>query len=388
MSSLFKMPNRPYWFTQITLPNGERLPRKSTKEKSKREAERRAAEMETEAIKQFKANNLGQGRAYHRLVEDAARLAEQGRLTPSKAEELIRQILEIARPEDQKVTLRIHYEDWISRSLKGLSKSHRDNNNTAKRDWLGALGKKADKPIASLSVKDLDSAFSKVAKDSTSSTANLKLSSLRQALDDALRRRLIDDNPAKSVKTIKAKQGDKSRKKRGPFTLDEVRKLMKQGNEEWQGMILFGVHTGLRMMDIAELSHENIEDGLLQVTSAKSATNTSTPLHPQLVKWLGDRQGHLFPTIRTKAKSNVSQTFSNLMAKAKVPKEVKKPSGEILTRSFHSLRHTFTSILANANVSEETRKALTGQKNSKVHQQYTHLDTETLQTAVNKLPTL
>jgi integrase len=190
------------------------------------------------------------------------------------------------------------------------------------------------------------------------------------------------------VKQAKKSTATKATEKVGPFTLDEVRKLMAKASDEWQGMILFGFHTGLRMMDIAELGAVNLDGATLIRRSDKTETQTRTPLHPQLAEWVKGRGEWLFPKIRTMKKNNVSTTFSNLREKASVPKEITLPGGEKAKRSFHSLRHTFTSILANADIPEEVRMNLTGQKTSAVHANYTHFDAATLAAAIDKLPTI
>lgn len=55
-------------------------------------------------------------------------------------------------------------------------------------------------------------------------------------------------------------------------------------------------------------------------------------------------------------------------------------------RSFHSLRPGFVSSLANQGVAPEQRRAMTGHKTDGTHARYTHLETETLRKAVNRLP--
>jgi integrase len=388
MASLFKMPGRPHWFVQVTLPNGERLPRKSTKETNKRDAERRAAEIESEILRDFKTGNLEQGRRFHRIVENAARLAEEGRLSITKAESFIRELRALANPDHQETSFRAFYTAWIATELSGLSESHISNHQGALKKWCAALGRLADAPLTEITVADLDAAFRIVRKGRTAGTANNHLSAIREVFKDAVRKRIIEHDPAALVKRLDAKKADKKTAKRGPFTVDEVRKIMAVAKDEWKGMILFGFHTSLRMMDIAGLTSANIDSGFLIVRSDKTDTATRTPLHPQLKAWLKGRSGAFFPNLAGKENSNVSQTFSNLMGKAKVEKEKTLPGGDKITRSFHSLRHTFTSVLADAGVDEETRMALTGQKDSTVHAAYTHHGDAKLKAAIKHLPKL
>lgn len=382
------MPGRPFWFVQVTLPNGERLPRQSTKERNKRDAERRAAEIEAKILRDFKTDHLDQGRAFHRIIENAARLAEEGRLTVTKAESFIREIRALANPDHQETSFRAFYTAWIATELKGLSESHISNHQGALKKWCAAMGKLADAPLSEITVADLDTAFVKARKGLTAGTANNYLSAIREVFKDAVRKKLLEHDPAALVKRLTEKRADKKTSVRGPFTVDEIRLLLAAAKDGWRGMILFGFHTSLRMMDIAGLTTANIDGDYLIVRSAKTETATRTPLHPQLKGWLAGRTGALFPALAGKENSNVSQTFSNLMAKAKVTKAKTLPGGDEITRSFHSLRHSFTSVLADAGVSEETRMALTGQKDSAVHAAYTHHGDEKLIAAIQLLPEL
>lgn len=388
MASLFKMPGRPYWFVQVTLPNGERLPRKSTKETNKRDAERRAAEIESEILRDFKTENLDQGRRFHRIVENAARLAEEGRLSVTKAESFIRELRILANPDHREISFRGFYTEWIATELKGLSESHISNHKVALKKWCDALGLLADAPITEITVADLDRAFATVRKGLTAGTANNHLSAIREVFKEAVRKRILEHDPAVLVKRLSAKKADKKTVVRGPFTVEEIRKLLAVAKDEWKGMILFGFYSSLRMMDIARLTDANLDGDVLIVRSDKTDTATRTPIHPQLKKWIKGRSGPLFPTLCDKENSNVSQTFSNLMAKAKVEKETILPGGDKITRSFHSLRHTFTSVLSDAGVDESTRMALTGHKDSTVHAAYTHHGDDKLKAAIKHLPKL
>ena len=68
-------------------------------------------------------------------------------------------------------------------------------------------------------------------------------------------------------------------------------------------------------------------------------------------------------------------------------KEAKASAGRTITAlSFHSLRHTATSLMANAGVAADTRKAITGHRDDRVHENYTHHQLEKLREAVGLIP--
>jgi integrase len=274
-----------------------------------------------------------------------------------------------------------------------VAKSTADNYTGALKKWKAVSPDMMTLPLLELDVRHIRDGLSAMQTGENaiaSTTAGNYVSALKEVLDSAIEERLLTFNPARSnaVRRARKQTATKGKEKVGPFTLDEVRVLMAKAPDEWKGMILFGFHTGLRMMDIATLGEVNIEGSELVRTSAKTNTETRTPLHPQLLAWLKNRPRDFFPKMRTMTNSNVSTTFTNLMKKASVPRETVLPGGEKVKRSFHSLRHTFTSVLANADVDKEVRMKLTGQSTSAVHAAYTHHDSVTLAAAIAKLPTL
>jgi integrase len=392
MATVFKMPDRPFWFYQITGAAGVRLPRISTKTTSKREAKKMAEDAEAAERKRAKEGNV-KGRAFARVIENASRLADEGKLTLEQSEKMIRELRQIANPTFKDTALGDYWRDWNKRREMQVAKSTADNYKGALKKWEAVAPDMMKLPLMELDVRHIHDGLVAMQTGenaiATTTAANY-VSALKEVLDSAIEERLISSNPARSkaLKKVRKQTSTKGKEKVGPFTLDEVRALMGKATEEWRGMILFGFHTGLRMMDIATLGEVNVDGAELVRTSAKTSTQTRTPLHPQLVTWLKGRRGDFFPKIRTMSNTNVSTTFSSLMKKAGVARDALLPGGEKVKRSFHSLRHTFTSVLANADVNKEVRMKLTGQSTSAVHANYTHHDSATLSAAIAKLPTL
>lgn len=392
MATIFQMPGRPFWFYQIAGADGRRLPRVSTKTTSKREAKKMAEDAEAKERERARSGNT-KGRVFARFVENAARLADEGKLGADRAEEMIRELRQIANPDFKETTLSDYWSDWNIRRAKHVAVSTADNYEHALKKWKAVAPDMMKRPLMEVDVRHIRDGVTAMQTGEgaiATTTAGNYVAALKDVLDSAIEERLLTSNPARSKAVRRARKQTATKEKQmvGPFTLGEVRKLMAESNDEWKGMILFGFHTGLRMMDIARLCEVNIDNGELFKTSAKTDTRTRTPLHPQLVEWLKGRKGDFFPKIRTMTNSNVSTTFSNLMKKAGVPRNSVLAGGEKVKRSFHSLRHTFTSILADAGIPAEIRMKLTGQKDSDVHAGYTHHDSKVLIDAVSKLPTL
>lgn len=396
MATIFQMPGRPFWFAQITGSDGTRLPRKSTRTTSKREALKIANDWEAGERKKSKTTNSGtrlSHRAFARIVENAARLAEDGKLNVDRAEEMIRELRRLSNPEFTEISISSYWTKWNAQRSPEVSASTSANHKLALKKWEVVMPDAMARPVTSLTTAQIRAGLNAMQTGDgsvASTTAAGYLNTLKEVLDAAIEDKLLGTNPARSkaVKQARRTTTSKGAEKVGPFTLKEVRSITAQASDEWRGMILFGFHTGLRMMDIAKLGQSNIAGAILIVESVKTETGTETPLHPQLVEWVKGRGEHLFPKIRTMQKSNVSTTFSNLMKKAKVERDTIIEGGKKAKRSFHSLRHTFSSILANAGVNEEVRMKLTGQTTSAVHAGYIHYDQATLSAAIAKLPSL
>lgn len=396
MASVYKLKGRPFYFAEITLPDGTRQPRRSTKCRLKKDAQDVAAEWQAEANKAFRTEQAPKTDAFVGLLTRAADLARQGKLSAAKTEELLREIRRLADPEASTVTLRSFWAEWAERA-GGLSESDKTNRECARKRWFKALGSLVDEPLETLTLEHLESAQKSAnvirqAKDKqpakylAASTANTNLAYVRDCFADAVARGVIDQSPAKRLKTAEKLKLEKGLPK-GVFTLEELDRLMSKADDEWRGMVLAGFYTGLRMMDVARLTSDDIHGAFIVTTSSKTNTNTDTPIHPALMEWMKGKKGPLFPKQAIASKSTVSMRFSALMKKANVDKLTTK-RGRKYKRAYHELRHTFNTLLHSGEVDERTRLALSGSSDPKVHARYVHATDETLESAILTLPSL
>jgi integrase len=396
MPTIFKMPGRKFYFAQITRADGTRAPRKSTKTTSRREATKLAADWEAEERKKA-AEGITETRQTHRhfarIVENAGRLAEDGKLTLDRAEEMIFELRRLANPAFADTSVADFWSALNKRRAQTISKSTADNQANALTKWLAAMPKAMSRPLTALTASEIHAGLTAMATGEraiAASTAANYTKALISAMDAAVDEKLLATNPARSNAVKEARKRPMGRRvaKVGPFSVEEIRQLVAAADGEWQGMVLFAAHTGLRMGDVANLGQANIDGSTLIVRSEKTDTLTRTPLHPQLVAWAKDRGEEFFPTIRRKPAPANSTAFVAIMTKAGVSRDIVLPGGEMAKRSFHSLRHSFASILANADVSAEVRMRLTGHATSVVHAGYTHHAAATLAAAIDKLPTI
>lgn len=393
------------WWAQFNDIHGKRVARStkikegdSTKPRRKKEARDAANRMEV-AERKRRMQHSGLGSAYAHIVETAAREADQGLLTMVRAEKLIMEIHAIAHPEHQDKSLGCQIDEWVENQepfvAENTIRGYRQCAANLRQSMPQAV---IEGPVRKLTSEAVLSALKlmNTPKDADppglglrAASANLALGMLRRVLEDAVRKDLARTNVAKAIKKLPKADS----RPRAPFTLKEVRSLLSEAksrynHDEHEGLILIAAYTGLRLMDVAGLSSENVHGNRLVVSVRKVQRGTKKvvriPMSPPVVRWIGDRQGPFFPTLSQKSSQLLSQAFKRIMKWAKVPREVNH-DGERAVRSFHSLRHTFTSWLADADVHADVRMALTGHKSSGIHAIYSHHD-EALDKAINALP--
>ena len=97
--------------------------------------------------------------------------------------------------------------------------------------------------------------------------------------------------PAMRVEKLheKQKQGDESKQARRPFTMEEIQKILSVADQEWKEIIFFGLYTGQRLGDLANLKWENIHlaEEELRFRTIKTNRYVILPLahHPAVQRW-------------------------------------------------------------------------------------------------------
>ncbi|MEP4079951.1 tyrosine-type recombinase/integrase [Haloferula sp.] len=395
MSTLYKKPNSPNWYAQFTDEHGDRISR-STGTPKKREAAKVATTLEADAQSRKKSrSHLPQKFAV--VIETATREAATGELTLARAEDLIQRLHRIANPGFKVVSLADHLASWIKRQESHVAPNTIRVYQDMERRMIAAIGPKvAQGAVGDVTQANIEKAIAKITSTKVKgtkrkilpATANLDLGCLRRVLSDAVKQGLARANVAEDIKPLP----DTGSTERAPFTAIEVRALIdhKDTSDEWGGLILLGAHTGLRLGDITGLSSSNVEDSRLVIRPQKTQRSKKTitiPLTPPALRWIGDREGDFFPTMKGTKTGTLSTQFTRIMAKAEVPRDITGSDGVSKRRSFHSLRHSFTSWLADADIHSDVRQKLTGHSSAGVHGRYTHYD-EALERAVDALPSL
>lgn len=383
MASLRKHPRSPFFFACYTLADGRRTQR-STGTADKRKAL-------TIALK----------------YEESAREAGAGRFIESRARKVIADIYALANTEAMpNSTTRLFFQTWLNRkSLESDENTHTRYSGVATQ-FLDYIKHKADADIKKITPTDISGFRDEAAQRLAVGTANLMLKILRSAFNTAQREGLIDDNPAVRVAVLKKKKKD-SAKDRRPFTLPELRKILRVADNEWCGMILFGFYTGQRLGDIALITRKKVDLKFeeLNLMTDKTGRRQILPLPPPLLNYIkglklpNNPDTPLFPQAfaivqRQGRTGNLSNQFYQILVAAGLAEKrshhntgkgrnSSRKKNEI---SFHCLRHTATTLLKAAGVSDSVAQEFVGHDSEEISNTYTHIPTDVLRQAASKLP--
>src|SRR5258706_2654175 len=298
MASLRKKDRSPFFFACFTLPDGTRTQR-STGSVDKGEARRIA--------NQF---------------EDAAREGAKGRFVESRARRAIADIFALAnRDALPSSKLDDFLAGWLTRKeLEAGEKTHAKYSSVVAQ-FKEFLGGKVKRDISGITAADLTGFRDDLAKRVTVGTVNVAVKVLRSAFSAARRDGLVDVNEAERVTLLKRKD----RFERQPFTLPQLKRIVEAANDEWRGMILFGLYTGQRLGDLAALTWENLDlqRSELRLVTGKTGRRQIIPMAPPLVRYVASLPSSdkpdspLFPKIhatalRRKHAGNLSNQFYSI----------------------------------------------------------------------------
>ena len=364
---------------------------------------------ENHHFKSTKTKNKGQAQIICRKWAMAGNRAMAGKLTPDAARQVIAQgVAEIfaAGGDDlPQATVREWAERWLeSKELESATNTLSRYRGTVDK-FLSYLGKTAEKDIEHVTSAHIEGFRNQEAKRLSASSANVALKIVRALFSSAVAKQLILRNPASAsyVKTIERQQSVARR----ALTLAEIKRILaKTGKKsEWRGMILMGIYTGQRLGDIRRMTWRSVdfESDHLAFTTEKSGRRMILPLAKPLRLYLetldasDDPDAPLFPAASTaKTVGYLSNGFRSIMADAGLV-EARKASHistgkgrtakrEVSELSFHSLRHSAVTMLKAAGASDVLAREIVGHDSEAVSRSYTHLATEDLRPAIDKLP--
>lgn len=332
--------------------------------------------------------------------------------TLAKTEKLLKNLLHQSSGETlEGRDFQAYCADWLAtkQSGKKVAPATLDKYRRALRRFIDFLPeKRRTASLSSIAPTEIEHFINaQCALGLSGATVSNALAALRSLFSDARRKGIIQTNPAEAVDF-----GGADHEERIPFSQEGAIALLKTTplQSEWRGMILLGLHCGVRITDAANLRWANIDllERTLSYQAAKTARRkrgadkvTTIALHADLLTYFESLPATdnpllpVFPTLfgRTSSGRNgLSLQFRALMESAGITQPLgaeKSGKGrQFRTLSFHSLRHSFVSRLANLEVSADLRKTMVGHSTDSAHDRYTHLDISHQHAAVAKLPSV
>lgn len=215
------------------------------------------------------------------------------------------------------------------------------------------------------------------------STLNREISCLSKAFTLALKEwEWVRENPCSRISR------ERENNKRTRWLLNgEEQKLMEHCPQEIKDIVIFAIHTGMRMGEILSLKWEEVglTDKTATVSKSKNYEARTIPLDEEAVAVLRDRRRHraihvsfVFPSsVGTKMDgNNLRKVFVGAL-KAVGIKDFR----------FHDLRHTYGTRLAQMGVDIFTISKLMGHKDIGTTMRYLHHNVDTLRANVERAKT-
>lgn len=377
MPSIHKRDGRPYWYAAFYTADGTRA-LKSTGTHDRKEAMRLCLEW---------AATAKEGR--------------EGRLSEYRARKVIADIFARANRESMPSgTVREYLDGWLAKKDLEIAESSMVQYRLAVNSLLDHLKVKSDKPIESITARDVSAFRDTLARRSSAATVNKAMKILGSAWRQARKDGLLDDVVFSRVDRVKGPES-----KRRPFTMAELGRILAVCDREWRGMVLFGYYTGARLFDLARMTWANIdlETAEVHFTMQKTGAPMNIPLAQPLRDYLielpssDDPSAPLFPNAYAVNRTGtLSNRFHDIMHSAGIvalrehqkEKDGRRAKRNISPVSFHSLRHTAASALRNHGVTDVVAMAILGHESPAVAQRYTKIDSSTLRRAVDALPAI
>ena len=382
MASLRRLKKSPYWIGCYTKADGTRTQR-STKQRDQRKAQ-----------------------ALVDRWQEAEKLASEGRLSEAQARRIIGEIYE----RENTVPLASRSAEdflrgWAEQRKADSSPKTQASYAQVARDFIVSLGPRASLDISMITKADVAKYRDSVAKRVTKATANNCLKRLRVALGAAVREELSQDNPAAKVTRLHVSHDEGSLRR--PFSVEELRQILRHANGEWRGLTLMGLYTGQRLGDLARMTCNSVDLGEreLRFVSRKTGRRMAVPVAQPVIDYLtglevgDDTNTPIFPNAHTTASKKhgvavLSQQFHRILVSAGLAEHqgraetgrghsAKRRVNEL---SFHCLRHTATTLLKTSGVSAVVAQDIIGHDSEAVSRNYTHIDAETKRAAIAKLP--
>ena len=196
---------------------------------------------------------------------------------------------------------------------------------------------------------------------------------------------IVDKNYAELCNSVKVE----SKKKKLPFTTEEVKKLWEYvGEIPFVDMILIGIYTGFRPNELVKLKIKNVfisDKYIIGGEKTKAGTDRTVPIHPEILsliyKRYNEENEYLFNDWNKLDKGISPLTYDKYRRKFE-----KVMTALNMKHSPHETRHTFITQAKHCNVNDYILKRIIGHEIGDVTEQvYTHRTVEDLYKEIIKI---
>ena len=387
MASIHRQPGRPYWFCAFSEFDPQTL-------KPKR------------VFRSTKTGDRKQALEICRAWQKAALLARNGKLSVDAAREVIAQgvadVFTHANVESlPSAAIKPWCDTWLNTKAIEAEESTHERYKRIVQRFLESLGAKRSRDLSTLTADDIARFRNHEARAHAWATANLSLKVLRVCFGEAVRQGLLGVNPASRVKLLESSKESKRR----AFTLSEIKRILKAcgDDQEWRGLVLFGLYLGQRLGDLAKLAWRavDLETREIAFTAQKTGRRIVLPLVQPLIDFLtalpasDNPNAYIFPRAASaKRTASLSNQFRGILADAGLVEprsheargKGRSHARQTSELSFHSLRHSAVTMLKASGLSDVFAREIVGHESAAVSRQYTHLSTDDLRAAMRRLP--
>jgi integrase len=240
-------------------------------------------------------------------------------------------------------------------------------NTRRNRQWVFDL-----KPLAGMRLVDIDSAFVYEVRDRAKakhkrSFANLLINVLRLLFSWAIKRIIMDNNPALDVEKVRRPKDAKVVNR--PWRPEELEIVLAHASRQIRLAVAIAAFTGLRESNVVRVTWTSYDGVAFETRQIKTGDPIWVKAHFRLREML-DQTPRVSPVILIGARgkpfteSGLRTSFFRLIRKLVTEGKVQPGL------SFHGLRHTLGTTLAEAGCDAATIAAVLGQATTKMAEHY------------------
>jgi integrase len=146
---------------------------------------------------------------------------------------------EITGDEVSQMSVRQFVNDWLERRASEVAETTLEFYRNAAHKFLAFLGNRAEEDLTEVTRDHITRFRNEEAKRFAPKTVNHEVKSLRMLFRAARRDALVADDPAEFVETVRKGNAVDRR----PFTIGEIKAVLRVADPEWRSMVMFGLYT-------------------------------------------------------------------------------------------------------------------------------------------------